>query len=190
MLEYELLGHMAVTSNPAEYIIPHHGVHKVNGSVSKLRVVFVGSARSTSGVCLNDCLYPGPKLQSDVVDILIDFRVNRVAFTCDICKMYRQFWVLPKYRQYQHIIWQAHPHDELKEYELNTVTYGLNCAPYLALRVLREIATKLDDEMPDVSGTLRLHTYMDDICTEADTVDQATFLLTRLIQSLSQVVYI
>lgn len=186
MLEYEMLGHMTVASRPGECIIPHHGVQKVTAGVAKLRVVFDGSAQSVSGVSLNDCLYPGPKLQADIVDILFRFRMHRVAFTCDICKMYRQFWVHDKYRPYQHIVWRPHPHDELKEFELNTVTYGLNCAPYLALRVLREIAKEVQVEFPEVSYTLRAHTYMDDICTGADTVAQATSLQIDIIRVLSR----
>lgn len=46
----------------------------------------------------------------------------------------------PENRCYQHIIWRASPHEELKMYELNTVTYGVNYAPFLAIRVFHYIA--------------------------------------------------
>lgn len=85
-------------------------------------------------------LFVGPKLQQDIVDILLRFRVHSVVFTADICKMYRQILVAPKYRTFQHILWRASPHDKVQEFELNTVTYGIGTAPYLALRVLKEIS--------------------------------------------------
>ncbi|KAE9522325.1 hypothetical protein AGLY_017271 [Aphis glycines] len=48
--------------------------------------------------------------------------------------------VLPQYCAYQHILWRSSPHKELIEYELNIVTYGVNCSPFLALRILQEVA--------------------------------------------------
>jgi len=108
---------------------------------NKVRVVFDASAKCGRGPSLNDCLFPEPKLQQDIVEILTPFRVHKYVFTTDIYKMYRQVLILPKYRKFQHLLWRASPHDKLLEYELNTVTYGVNCAPYLALRVLQSIAS-------------------------------------------------
>jgi len=121
---------------------------------------------------LNQCLFTGPKLQQDIVDIMLRFRVHQFTFTADVCKMYRQILVLPQYRKYQHILWRASPLDELKEYQLNTVTYGVNCAPYLALRVLKDLADNCCEELPDVKQALTHQTYVDDICVGADSTDQ------------------
>ncbi|XP_050538460.1 uncharacterized protein LOC126903928 [Daktulosphaira vitifoliae] len=186
MQEYEALNHMSVAKEPGVYFIPHHGVCKMVEDKLKLRVVFDGSARGVSGKSLNDLLYPGPKLQQDVVDVLIGFRSYRVVFTADICKMYRQFWIHKKYRPLQHILWRSSPKEELKEYELNTVTYGLNCAPYLALRVLKEIAMEVQDEEPDISRALQSSTYMDDICTGAQTLEEAKRLRDALVHVLAK----
>lgn len=151
-----------------------------------LLVVFDGSARGASGTSLNDCLYPGRKLQRDVVDILLGFRLNRIAFMGDICKMYRQFWIHPKYRPLRHIFWRKSPQEELKEFELNKVTYGLNCAPFLALRVIKEIASLVVDHAPDISRALLKQTHMDDICTGADSVEKALVLKSTLVHNLAQ----
>lgn len=186
MNEYKDLNHMSPATTPGKYFIPHHGVCKGEAENLKLRVVFDSSARGVSGVSLNDCLYPGPKLQRDVIDVLLGFRLNRIAFTGDICKMYRQFWIHPKYRPLQHIFWRESPQEELKEFELNTVTYGLNCALYLALRIIKEIASLVADHAPNVSRTLLKQTYMDDICTGADSVEEALSLKTALVQTLAQ----
>lgn len=142
MKEYETLGHMSVAKNPGRYIISHNAVWKQEIGESKSRVVFDASARSVSGKSLNDTLYVGPKLQGDIVDVLLGFRLYRFAFSADICKMYRQIKVNADYRGYQHVLWRATPVDALKEYELNTVTYGVNSAPFLALRVLHDIADR------------------------------------------------
>jgi len=156
MLDYESLGHMTLVEGPGQYFIPHHAIQKAERDSVKLRVVFDASAKCHSGVSLNQCLLVGPKLQQDIVDVLIGFRVHKVAFTTDICKMYRQIEVLPQYRGYQYILWRDTSQSSLKEYTLNTVMYGVNSAPYLALRVLRYIAETECEHFPDVRG-VRLH---------------------------------
>lgn len=100
--------------------------------------------------------------------------------------MYRQIRVHPKYLGYQHILWRALPQEQIKEYTLNTVTYGVNCAPYLALRVLRHIADNDWDDVPDVGIALRHQTYMDDICVGADSLEAAKMLKTNLIITLAR----
>lgn len=108
MSEYISLGHMSVTTNPGVYYIPHHAVFK-SGNI---RVVFDASAQSACGSSLNSQLYTGPKLQQDIIDILLRFRFYRHVFTSDICKMYRQILVGPIYTKYQHIFWRKSPFDE------------------------------------------------------------------------------
>ncbi|KAF0736570.1 Integrase catalytic domain-containing protein, partial [Aphis craccivora] len=186
MADYESLGHMSVSKSPGTYFLPHHAVHKMEGDNVKLRVVFDASARPPSNPSLNDTLLVGPKLQQDIVNILLRFRLHSVVFTADICKMYRQILLAPRYRQYQHILWRASPHDQIQEFELNTVTYGVSSAPYLALRVLQEIAAVHGQQYPLVQSVLLYQTYMDDICTGADCISNAQALQSDLITVLGQ----
>jgi len=186
MSEYIALGHMSVATSPGRYIIPHHAVYHPEIDPDKIRVVFDASARGFRGPSLNECLWSGPKLQQDIVDVLTRFRVHKYAFTTDICKMYRQILILPKYREFQHVLWRASPHDELREYELNTVTYGVNCAPYLALRVLKVIASTDCDGFDRVRNALNYQTYVDDICVGADTIPDVLELQSDLISVLGR----
>ncbi|KAF0739485.1 Integrase catalytic domain-containing protein [Aphis craccivora] len=186
MAEYEELGHMSLAEGDGQYFIPHHAVQKVETGELKLRVVFDASAKCHSGVSLNQCLLVGPKLQQDIVDVLVGFRIHRVAFTTDICKMYRQIEVLPQYRRYQYILWRDSPQVSVKEYILNTVTYGVNSAPYLALRVLRFIADNDCEDLPDVKAALYNQTYMDDICVGTDSLEAAKSLQSALIKILAR----
>ncbi|KAL4135937.1 hypothetical protein QTP88_007514 [Uroleucon formosanum] len=181
MSGYISLGHMSVATSPGRYFIPHHAVYRPAIDENKIRVVFDASAQSSRGPSLNNCLFTGPKLQQDIVDILTRFRVPKYVFTTDICKMYRQILILPEYRQFQHILWRPSPHDELVEYELNTVTYGVNYAPYLALRVLQTIASDDCDNFEFVRNALTRQTYVDDICDGADTMPNVLKLQSDLI---------
>lgn len=186
MDEYVSLGHMSVAKTPGQYVIPHHAVYRPDDGDDKIRVVFDASARCSRSPSLNQCLYQGPKLQQDLVDILIRFRVHKYALTADICKMYRQILVSPEHRTLQHILWRSSPTEDLIEYELNTVTSGLTCAPFLAIRVLQAIAENDCVDNDDVRDALLQQTYVDDICVGADSVPELTVIQANLIKILSK----
>ncbi|XP_054717268.1 uncharacterized protein LOC129226664 [Uloborus diversus] len=87
LLEYLDLGHMeidnTVCKENAHYCIPHHHVINESSSTTKLRVVFNASAKTTSGVLLNDTLMNGPKAARfpKAVDLIIhNFYVDDCLF--------------------------------------------------------------------------------------------------------------
>jgi hypothetical protein len=84
------------------------------------------------------------------------------------------------------MLWRASPHDELREYELHTVTYGVNCATYLALRVLQDMASTDCDGFDSVHNALEYQTYVDDICDGADTISDVLKLQSDLVSVLSK----
>ncbi|KAL4113548.1 hypothetical protein QTP88_017157 [Uroleucon formosanum] len=185
MSDYESLGHKSIAPSPGDYFIPHHPVFKGDATTNKILVVFVASATTSSNRSLNQCLFTGPKLRKDIVDILLRFRVHQFAFTADVCKMYQQILVLSQYRKCQHIFWRASPLDEIKEYLLTTVAYGVNCAPYLALRVLKDLAKICCKELSGVKQALTHQTYVYDIYVGADSIDQLLMLKYYLTYILS-----
>lgn len=96
--EYKSQGHMVladVSENQASpsYYLPHLGVLRENSRTTKLRVVFNGSSRTSSGLSLNDILHAGSKLQMDISDILLWIRTPKILFSTDIEKMFRQIAV-------------------------------------------------------------------------------------------------
>ncbi|XP_059221596.1 uncharacterized protein LOC131996159 [Stomoxys calcitrans] len=113
MREYEELGHMRKVEldnviDP-KYFIPHHCVLKPDSTTTKLRVVFDASAKTATGLSLNDIMYTGPVVQSDLFSILLRFRLPRFVFTTDIEKKYRQILLDSSNHQYQLIIWREEP---------------------------------------------------------------------------------
>ncbi|KAH8258521.1 hypothetical protein KR026_009885, partial [Drosophila bipectinata] len=145
--EYLDLGHMSPVPADArftgQYFLPHHCVLKEDSSTTKLRVVFDGSAVTTSGYSLNDVLMSGPVIQPKLLHILLRFRCHRVAITGDICKMYRCVRVFPEDSYLQCILWRDSTQDELQVFKLETVTYGTKPASFLAIRTMHQLA---DDE--------------------------------------------
>lgn len=76
----------------------------------------------------------GPKLQTDIRDILLRNRLTKYIFTANIVKMYYRISIKLKDRLYQHSLWRDSLDEEIKEFELLITTYGVNSASYPAIR--------------------------------------------------------
>ncbi|XP_033363105.1 uncharacterized protein LOC117241248 [Bombus vosnesenskii] len=185
--EYLALGHMTkVTTGHCTddgYFLPHHGVIKESSQTTKLRVVFDGSAPTTTGVSLNDVLHTGPKLQDDLFFILLRFQSHQYVITGDVEKMYRQFLVRPEDRKFQQILWR-NADGEVDTYQLNTVTFGLSAAPYLAICCLKQLADDEGHRYPRAATVLQRDFYVDDVLTGVDTRVEARSLRTELTELL------
>lgn len=188
MREYESLGHMSISkmdwSATEHCFLPHHAVLRTpNG---KIRVVFDGSVATSTGVSLNQCLHSGPKLIRDISDILTSFRRHQVVFVADIRMMFRQTVIHPDDRRYQLILWRESSEEPIKIYELNTNTYGLRSSPFLAIRSLRELAVRERLHYPRAADILEQDLYVDDVCTGADSVEEALSRKDELVELLNR----
>ncbi|XP_066596618.1 uncharacterized protein [Prorops nasuta] len=186
MLEYESLGHMSPIAKSEDLVyLPHHPVLKTENGKPKIRVVFNASAKTKSGNSLNDILLIGPKLQLDITTILINWRNFQFVGVADIVKMFRQILVRKEDRRFQNIFWLSKSGD-FQTYQLNTVTYGTGPAPFLASRVIRELAMKYGSDFPDAQRVLLQSTYVDDILFGANTTAQLSSIKEQLIQLLAK----
>ncbi|XP_032690669.1 uncharacterized protein LOC116853640 [Odontomachus brunneus] len=165
------------------FFLPHHPVIKGSGSTLKLRVVFNASQRIASGPSLNSVVHIGPGLQQNLGRVLLRWRMHRVAFIADIEQMYRQIAAHPEDQSLQRILWRPAPTGPVHVYQLSTVTYGTACAPFLALRVLQQLAQDEGSRFPQAADLLVSSTYVDDVLAGAATLDEA-LLLQREIVSL------
>ncbi|XP_062542481.1 uncharacterized protein LOC134210452 [Armigeres subalbatus] len=146
------------------YFLPHHAVYKESSSSTKIRVVFDASAKTTSGLSLNDALGVGPTVQNDLITILLRFCCYPVVLTADIPKMYRQVQVHKDDRKYQRILW-LNTNNEMATFRLTTVTYGCASAPYLATRTLLQLAKDEATDLPLASKVIEDNSYIDDFLT-------------------------
>lgn len=163
--EYEALGHMSLvtTYKTPHFFMPHHGVLN---SLGKLRVVFDGSAQSSSGVSLNDLQLVGAPIQGDLLSILLRFRQHRFVACADVEKMYRQVLVDQQQRDLQLILWRDEPTQPISIYQLNTVTYGTASAPFMSIRCLKQLAAECTN--PEVQRIINEDFYVDDMITGLD----------------------
>jgi hypothetical protein len=178
MAEYLSLRHMELVplkdrNSPNSFYLPHLAVYKHTAEGQKIRVVYDCSAISSNGLSLNDNLLTGGNLQGGFFDILCRFRTYKIAMSADITKMYRMIEIDPEDSNYLRILWRNNSSEPIKIYKLKPLTFGLTCAPFLAIRCLKQLASDIQENHPILSEIINRDFYMDDLLTGSDSLDEA-----------------
>lgn len=88
----------------------------------------------------------------------------------DITKMYRQILVTDDQRSLQRVVWCSDATQPIKVFDLNTVTYGMAAASYLAIRCLHQLAFDFEKDLPEISKIIFNDFYVDDFVSGADSI--------------------
>ncbi|XP_026467830.1 uncharacterized protein LOC113371416 [Ctenocephalides felis] len=175
----EAHGHVNDSAANEGYYIPHFAVIK-DSSSTPLRIVFDASAKNAEFPSLNANLFSGPKLQSNIITILLNFRFGEIALTANIKQMYRNILICNQDRRFQRILWKFSPKDPLGIYELNTVTFGITSSPFHALRTIKQLAKDESKNYPLATDIIQNDIYIDDVVTSANTIEIAKQLYVQL----------
>ncbi|XP_045489828.1 uncharacterized protein LOC123690444 [Pieris rapae] len=178
--EYKDLGHMSLVENKGSehgYYLPHHCVTREHSETTKLRVVFNGSAKTSTGLSLNDVMYTGPNLQQDLQSLILKWRRFRYVYTADVEKMFRNIDIFECDRKMQKIIWRDTHLQPLQEYELTTVTYGTKAAPFLAMMTLKQLAMDERSRFPRAAEITEQAFYTDDLIYGAHSIEEGCSML-------------
>ena len=182
------LGHAELipASEPTPSTSYMHSVTKQSSTSTKLRVVFDGSAASTSGISLNQSLMIGPTLHPTLGAILIKFRTYPIALTADISKMYREVGLSTQDKDLHRFLWRPTPQQPINDYRMTRVTFGVSASPYLAVRTLQQAAEDHGGGHPTASHHIRHSFYVDDLLAGANTEEEAMELYSNLRLVLSK----
>ena len=164
------------------YYLPMHAVHKTTSTTTKLRVVFDASAKSSTGVSLNDQLLVGPTVHAPLTDVLLRFRQHRVALTADISRMYRAVLLPEAQRDLHRFVWRRHQHEELKDYRMTRLTFGVSASSFAANMAVKANAIQNRETHPRAALVVEEDFYVDDALTGADSNSEATSLQKELQQ--------
>ncbi|XP_065092160.1 uncharacterized protein LOC135713002 [Ochlerotatus camptorhynchus] len=191
MKEYLSLGHMRLVETDDgnyshTYYLPHHPVIKEESTTTKVRVVFDGSARTSTGFSLNEALCVGPVVQDDLLAIILRFLTYPVALVGDAAKMYRQVLLHPDDCPLQYIFFRFSKDVPVQTYMLLTVTYGLAPSSFLATRTLQQIATDEGDAYPLAGPSVPKNFYVDDYIGGANSIEEAVQLRRELSELLEK----
>ncbi|CAB0037105.1 unnamed protein product [Trichogramma brassicae] len=156
---------------PGTYL-PHHEVFRADNP-EKIRVVFNASSKSSDGLSLNNQLLTGAKLQANITVVLSNSRFFEFAGTTDVKKMFHQIRVHEDDIDLQRVLWRASPMEPIRAFRCTTVTYGTAAAPFLALRVMKQLAGDRGEAYSEASRVLQHQLYVDDLFFGAGSLEEA-----------------
>jgi hypothetical protein len=187
MREYFDMGHTEPV--PAEdlekpckqvFYLPIHAVSKESSTTTKLRAVFDASAKSSTGVSLSNQLMIGPTVHSSLVEVLIRFRLYRVAMTADVSRMYRAVVLPHEHRDLHRFVWRRHPNDQLVDYRMTRATFGVSASSFMANMSVKQNAVNHAFDFPTAVAAVHRSFYVDDGLVGADSIKEAIELQAQL----------
>ena len=163
------------------WYLPHHAVYHPT-KPDKIRVVFDCAARY-NGVSLNDILLTGPDQTNSLVDVLLRFRLERVAFTADVEGMFNQVKVHEADRDLIRFLWfeNGNISGRARHYRMTVHLFGATSSPSVACYALRKTAADAgDDFSQECTTTVIENFYVDDVLQSAPTDEEAITLAHEL----------
>ena len=156
-----------------QWLLPHFPVVQPEKATSKVRIVFDGSA-PFEGKSLNTEALTGPKLQSDIFDILVKFRKEWVALVGEISQMYHQLVLLPEDRPMHHFLSRNMQFNKEPEvYKFLCFVFGGCYCPICAQFTWQKHAEIHQDTYPLAAVEVKNHCYMDDLMPSLDSIEKA-----------------
>ncbi|GFT63869.1 integrase catalytic domain-containing protein [Trichonephila clavipes] len=145
------------------------------------RIVFDAASHQANELSLNDCLWPGPNLNPNLLDVLINFRLNRVAISSDIRQAFLQICLADKHKDFVRFLWtDSNPRIgeklTLQVYRFNRVIFGVNSSPFLLAATIKYHIEKYNEIHPITVQHLDSFMYVDDWITGQDTREEALFM--------------
>ncbi|GFX39617.1 integrase catalytic domain-containing protein [Trichonephila clavipes] len=163
------------------YYLPHQAIKKEGRVTTSTRIVFDAASHQANELSLNDCLWPGPNLNPNLLDVLINFRLNRVAISSDIRQAFLQICLADKHKDFVRFLWtDSNPRIgeklNLQVYRFNRVIFGVNSSPFLLAATIKYHIEKYNEIHPITVQHLDSFMYVDDWITGQDTREEALFM--------------
>ncbi|GFV87415.1 integrase catalytic domain-containing protein [Trichonephila clavipes] len=163
------------------YYLPHQATKNEGRVTTSTRIVFDAASHQANELSLNDCLWPGPNLNPNLLDVLINFRLNRVAISSDIRQAFLQICLADKHKDFVRFLWtDSNPRIgeklTLQVYRFNRVIFGVNSSPFLLAATIKYHIEKYNEIHPITVQHLDSFMYVDDWITGQDTREEALFM--------------
>ena len=146
----------------------------------KPRPVFDASEKTMDGKSLNSEILQGPPNIADLVEILLRFRTRPVVVTTDIKSMFLRIRLLDGTDSHRFVWRQLDKTREPEVCRLLTVTFGVIDSPYKSIEVVLHHADVHKKEYPKAHLAISEDSYVDDILSGAENVEEAWELYQQL----------
>lgn len=162
---------------PSEvFYLPIHVVRKESSTTTKVRAVFDASAKTSTGISLNDILLVGPTVHTPLVDVLVRFRTYRVALIADVSRMYRAIRLTDADKDLHRFVWRSSPAAPLSDFRMTRVTFGVSSSSFVANMCIKQNAVDFSMEHPNAAKVVSESFYVDDCLTGSNSPEEAVEL--------------
>ena len=184
----ERVDETSTTDASRVHYLPHHAIIRRDKKTTKLRIVYDASAKS-DGPSLNDCLYSGPSLAENIVDILLRFRCHPTALVGDIEKAFLMISIAKEDRDALRFLWIDDVNDDDPKvviYRFTRVVFGVTASPFLLNGTIKHHIEKYLDEDPEFVKKFLSGIYVDDLSSGGEDDDAAYELYVKSKQRLNE----
>lgn len=164
--------------NKPVFFLPHHPVIRVDKPSTQLRIVFDGSSHPQNSPSLNDLLHPGPNLNPDLLNLLLKFRLNYIAFIADVEKAFLMISLNENDRDVVRFLWIDKLPEDLSQIQpkilrLTRVLFGVTSSPFLLAGVIKSHLEKYSYSYPETFKMLNESMYVDDLLAGSPNEEEA-----------------
>lgn len=150
------------------HYIQTFGVEQPNKPTHPVRLVFAANQKQkVSKKSLNDHLLTGPNNLTDLIKIVLQFRLYPYVFNLDVSRMFFRTRVAVEDRDYLRFF-ALKKENNVYRFEAHRMTsypFGLSSSPFVCTFMLRMHAEKYlkDEKLAEAARQIIAQTYMDDI---------------------------
>ena len=130
------------------HYLPHREVLRSDQATTKLEVVYDGSSKQPRELSLNDVLCAGPYLLPHLFDLLLRFRLHKVALTGDIERAFLNISVNPNERDLFRFLWFSSiesDDSEIVVLRFARLVFGLISSPFVLGGTIRHHLSKYEN---------------------------------------------
>ncbi|XP_064481585.1 uncharacterized protein LOC135394661 [Ornithodoros turicata] len=187
----------AVRVNPEKavkgpvYYLLHHAMIRPEREITKVRIVFDASSSSPGFLSLNDLLHSGPNLNSDILSLLLRFRIRRAALVAVIEKAFLQIYLHGPDTDALHFLWYSStplvgkPLAPVETWRMTRVPSGTRSSPFLLPATFHHHLQKSEEDHPQTAALLLRSFYVDDLVISVDTTADIEMLYEETCQIFS-----
>lgn len=135
-----------------------------------MRIIFDASSQDVGELSLNNCLWPGANLNPNILDRLINFRLNKIVFIADIEKAFLQISLAEKDRDTLRFL---RFEDSVQVYRFNHVLFGVNAFPFPLTATIKKHVTNFHAKCPTTVKIMDKYLYVNDFIAGVDHLQDA-----------------
>ena len=173
----------SLSSPGSVYYSPHREVIKEDRLTTKLRIVYDASSKRSDESSLNECLDPGPNLAPLIYDILLRFRMNKIALIGDLEKAFLSVSINPNQRDLLRFLWYddiSKNEPEITFLRFTRLVFGLTCSPFILNQTIRHHLDQYKEEDHSFVSTVEKSLYVDDFAFSMNSENDCFELYAKL----------